>query len=430
MDSSHRPGDAQAADLSASTTDDYVHVPPPAASGEPDETLVPVVAAPSEEQYETVNLIADPPSGEPDSAVAPAGDASTRRPNEGLIRVDSARSEPEEEGAAGEPLSLEDSESEEAETEHGYLPSEEDPRELVDLGGWTGENVKFELPPELTKNVVFLECESSAPGGVCRICLVGTAHVSKESCDEVQAIINLLKPQVVFLELCSNRVAFLSPNVQQVQSLREMVDIWKKGEMNLFGLLYSWFFSKVANQLEVTPGAEFRTAYEAAISYGARVILGDRPIKVTLRRTWGLMPLWQKIKLLLHMFFQGICLPGAKDLNDMLKAMGDVDMFTFVVQEMSKSYPTFMETIVHERDRYMSHTLLRVASSHNSVVGVVGKGHLPGIKEHWKQPIEMSDLLAIPESISCWSSKKLWTTVGIAVVGVAVASGYFLASKR
>uniref|UniRef100_A0A5K0W5L7 Uncharacterized protein n=8 Tax=Nymphaea colorata TaxID=210225 RepID=A0A5K0W5L7_9MAGN len=42
----------------------------------------------------------------------------------------------------------------------------------------------------------------------------------------------------------------------------------------------------------------------------------------------------------------------------------------------------------------------------------------------------MSDLLAIPESISCWSSKKLWTTVGIAVVGVAVASGYFLASKR
>ncbi|CAN6458008.1 unnamed protein product [Victoria cruziana] len=418
MDSSRRPDDAQTADLSASTTDDYVHVPPPDSSSEPDETLVPIVLEASEEHYETVNLIADPPFEEPDCAVSPAGDASSGQPKEGLIRVDSARSEEGEEGAAEEPLALEGSES------------EEDPRESVDLGSWTGENVKFELPPELTKNVVFLECESSAPGGVCQICLIGTAHVSKESCDEVEAIITLLKPQVVFLELCLDRMAFLSPNVQQVQSLRELIDIWKKGEMNLFGLLYSWFFSKVASQLEVTPGAEFRTAFEAAISYRARVILGDRPIKVTLRRTWGLMPLWQKIKLLLHMFFQGISLPGADELNEMLKAMGDVDMFTFVVQEMSKSYPTFMETIVHERDRYMSHKLLGIASSYNSVVGVVGKGHLPGIKENWKHPIDISDLLTIPESTSWWSSKKLWTTVGIAVAGVAAASGYFLMNRR
>lgn len=37
----------------------------------------------------------------------------------------------------------------------------------------------------------------------------------------------------------------------------------------------------------------------------------------------------------------------------------------------------------------MSSTLLRVAGEHNSVVAVVGKGHLPGIKKNWKQPIEV-----------------------------------------
>jgi pheromone shutdown protein TraB len=34
-----------------------------------------------------------------------------------------------------------------------------------------------------------------------------------------------------------------------------------------------------------------------------------------------------------------------------LKEMGDNDMLTLVIQEMSKEYPTLMETLVHERDQ-------------------------------------------------------------------------------
>lgn len=40
--------------------------------------------------------------------------------------------------------------------------------------------------------------------------------------------------------------------------------------------------------------------------------------------------------------------------------------------------------------RYMSSTLLKVAREHSSVVAVVGKGHLSGIKKNWEQPIEVS----------------------------------------
>lgn len=42
--------------------------------------------------------------------------------------------------------------------------------------------------------------------------------------------------------------------------------------------------------------------------------------------------------------------------------------------------------------RYMSSTLLRIASEHSSVVAVVGKGHLQGIKKYWKQPVVVSKL--------------------------------------
>lgn len=38
---------------------------------------------------------------------------------------------------------------------------------------------------------------------------------------------------------------------------------------------------QVASKLEVFPGAEFRVAYEEAMKYGGKVILGDRPVQVT-----------------------------------------------------------------------------------------------------------------------------------------------------
>ncbi|RVW25517.1 hypothetical protein CK203_103520 [Vitis vinifera] len=185
----------------------------------------------------------------------------------------------------------------------------------------------------------------------------------EESCREVQAVISYLKPEAVFLELCSSRVAVLTP-----QSL------------------------KVAIRLEVFPGAEFRVAYEEAMKYGGKVMLGDRPIN--------------------------------------MKEMDNVDMLTLVIQEMSKEFPTLMETLVHERDQFMSSTLLRVAAKHSSVVAVVGKGHLQGIKKNWQQPIQITSLLEPPSHSPAVSAVKILTSLGAAVAGVAIISGIYLAVKK
>ncbi|GMG98671.1 hypothetical protein Nepgr_000511 [Nepenthes gracilis] len=284
------------------------------------------------------------------------------------------------------------------------------------------------LPEELSSNVVVLSCEST-DGGTCDVYLVGTAHVSQESCREVQAIISFLKPQVVFLELCSSRVAILTLRDLKVPTMSEMVDMWKK-KQNPFGIIYSWFLAKVADKLEVLPGSEFRVAFEEAMKCGSKVILGDRPVQVTLRRTWGKMPLWHKAKLLYSFVFQAFFLPSPEDLNRMLKEMDDVDMLTLVIQEMSKEFPTLMETLVNERDRFMSSTLLRVAGEHRSVVAVVGKGHLQGIKKHWKQPVEINELLEIPSKSPGATGVKILTSVGVAVAGIAIVSSIYIAVKR
>ncbi|KAK4492994.1 hypothetical protein RD792_000033 [Penstemon davidsonii] len=247
------------------------------------------------------------------------------------------------------------------------------------------------LPTELSRSAVTITCDSAADGGVCDVYLVGTAHVSKESCQEVQAVIDYLKPQVVFLELCSSRIPVLTPHNLKVPTMGEMLEMWKKNQ-NLFGILYSWFLAKVASKLEVLPGAEFRVAYEEAMKYGGKVILGDRPVE--------------------------------------LKDMDDVDMLTLVIQEMSKQFPTLMETLVHERDQYMSATLLKIASEHNSVVAVVGKGHLQGIQKNWKQPVDVKQLLRMPPSGKTIPVGKIITTFGVAVAGIAIISGLYLSSKK
>ncbi|KAG7034961.1 TraB domain-containing protein [Cucurbita argyrosperma subsp. argyrosperma] len=208
----------------------------------------------------------------------------------------------------------------------------------------------------------------------------------------------------------------------------EMVEMWKK-KHNIFGILYSWFLAKVANKLEVFPGSEFRVAYEEAMKYGGKVLLGDRPVQITIRRAWAKMPLWHKIKLLYSFVFQAFFLPGPEELTKMLKDMDDVDMLTLIIQEMSKEFPTLMDTLVHERDQYMSTTLLRVAKEHRSVVAVVGKGHLNGIKKNWQQPVKLKDLLEMPEQKRV-PVVKIFTSLGIAVAGVAIISGIYLACRK
>ncbi|GMJ06382.1 hypothetical protein like AT1G05270 [Hibiscus trionum] len=294
----------------------------------------------------------------------------------------------------------------------------------------SSERRNVDLPEELSKNVVYLSCESSAEGGKCDVYLVGTSHVSKESCREVEAIISYLKPQVVFLELCSRRVGvFTIRNVKdlKVPSEEEMVDMWRKNTHSLFEILYKRCLLEVGRLLEVVPGSEFRVAYEEASKCGAKVILGDRPIHITWRRFSGKMTLWQIVKLLYVLCSLPVAWrrTSTEDLCRLLKKTHDVDTVTRWTQGLEKKFPTLFETLVDERDRYMSFELLKVARRHSSVVAVVGKGHLTGIRKYWKKSVLVNELMAIPPRKPTLSTGKILASLGI----VAIASGIYLASK-
>lgn len=78
----------------------------------------------------------------------------------------------------------------------------------------------------------------------------------------------------------------------------------------------------------------------------------------------------------------------------------------------------------------MSAALLEVARKHSSVVAVVGKGHLQGIKNHWQQPVNLWHLLESPSQKPAVSAVKILTSLGVAVAGVAIISGIYLAKRK
>ena len=57
----------------------------------------------------------------------------------------------------------------------------------------------------------------------------------------------------------------------------------------------------ITRQLKMAPGGEFRAAHRASFSVqGCRVILGDRPIAITLQRALSSLSFFQKLRLVYH----------------------------------------------------------------------------------------------------------------------------------
>lgn len=65
----------------------------------------------------------------------------------------------------------------------------------------------------------------------------------------------------------------------------------------LLRLLLSRVAKQTAGTLGVRGGGEFLSARRAAEAVGAQVVLGDRPIEITLQRAWDALPWGQRLKL-------------------------------------------------------------------------------------------------------------------------------------
>ena len=152
------------------------------------------------------------------------------------------------------------------------------------------ENTSQEHTSLEDENVTLLELEGK------KIYLVGTAHVSKQSAELVTNIINEVKPDSVAVELCQPRYQSLTDSNRWKNLDLFTVIKQGKGQLLLAQLVLAGFQKKIASDLDITPGAEMMAAIETAKKHNAKIIMADREVKITLKRTWANLSFWQSLK--------------------------------------------------------------------------------------------------------------------------------------
>ncbi len=224
------------------------------------------------------------------------------------------------------------------------------------------------------------------------ITLIGTAHVSRESADLVQQVIEEEKPDMVCVELCESRYQSIMQKSQWQNTNLLKVIKEKKAFLLLSNLMLAYFQKKIGQKLGIRPGEEIMRAIQVAKSVEARIHLADRDIRTTLSRTWRCMGLWTKIKLLFQLVTSVGEMDSIKEAD--IEKMKKKDVLEMFLSEIGKSFPEIRRILIDERDQYLVH-MIRSAPG-KKIVAVVGAGHVPGIQSHWEQRIDLDALNQIP----------------------------------
>ncbi|KAL3283528.1 hypothetical protein HHI36_006667 [Cryptolaemus montrouzieri] len=251
-----------------------------------------------------------------------------------------------------------------------------------------------------------------------KIYVIGTAHFSKESQQDVEKVIQHVQPDLVVLELCNSRLHILDFDeetlLREAQGIdtRKMISTIKtSGFYN--GIIYLLLLdisAHITKEIGMAPGGEFRVAYkEAAKIPNCKIHLGDRLISITLKRALARLTWFQTIRLIWHLIHSKE--PVTKEDIEECK---NKDMLEQLLAEFADKYPEFKEVFVAERDIFLTYSLQSAVSSLvasrerlNSsssksepckVVGVVGMGHLPGILKLYNtdQKPFVADILKVP----------------------------------
>jgi len=260
--------------------------------------------------------------------------------------------------------------------------------------------------------------------------LVGTAHVSRESADLVREVIEKERPDCVCIELDAQRFEALSHrqrwenlDLRQVIRQRQLAPL-------LANLVLASYQKKLGGALGVIPGTELLEAARAAEQHQIPVALCDRDVRITLRRAWASMSLWNKSKLIAALLTSIVDRPELDE--EELRRIRNQDVISELMRELGRELPSVKTTLIDERDAYLTHKIL--AAEGERVVAVVGAGHVAGIREALaaRRPVDIDAISQIPpvSPIWKWVGWGLPVAVLLALVWIGLQHGASAAGQQ
>ena len=128
------------------------------------------------------------------------------------------------------------------------------------------------------------------------ITVVGTAHVSEHSVEEVEETIERERPDVVAVELDVTRYKRLKGEDPDDIDAKELISGRTMYQFLAYWLL-SYVQARMGERFDIEPGADMMAAIESAEQHGSGVALVDRDIQLTVRRLWSRMRLREKLSI-------------------------------------------------------------------------------------------------------------------------------------
>jgi len=220
------------------------------------------------------------------------------------------------------------------------------------------------------------------------IILIGTAHVSMQSAEQVKEVIETEKPDSVCVELDDQRYqSIMDSNQWKKMDIFKVVKE-KKSTFLLLNLVISSFQKRVAKQFGIKPGQEMVQGIESAKEIGANLVLADRNIQITFSRIWHAIGLWGKVKLLLQIFFS--IFNDEEISEEELEKMKSQDMLNAMLNEFTAYFPKLKVPLIDERDQYLAQKIKEAPG--DKVVAVIGAAHVPGVMQEVNKDHDLADL--------------------------------------
>ena len=251
--------------------------------------------------------------------------------------------------------------------------------------------------------------------------LIGTAHVSKESVNDVKKTVEAIAPDTICVELCTARhKAIIERDSWKKMNIFKVIKE-KKSLFLLAQLIMGSFYRRMGEKMDIQPGAEMIEGVNLATESGAQLVLADRDIEITLKRVWGHLSLWHKMKmaaqLLMSLFID-------EEIDDeTIEAMKNQDQLEHIMETFAKEFPEVKRRLIDERDIYLAQKVRK--ASGKKIVAIVGAGHIPGMKEYIHQDMPLEPLMELPPK-SVWPSILKWAIpsliIGLIIFGMTQGS--------
>lgn len=234
--------------------------------------------------------------------------------------------------------------------------------------------------------------------------LIGTAHVSKQSAEQVKEVIEAEQPDTVCVELDEQRYQ----SIMEGNKWKE-TDIFKivkenKATLLLMNLAISSFQKRMANQFGIQAGQEMIQGIQSAKELGAHLVLADRNIQITFSRIWHSVGFWGKMKLLSQIFLS--IFSDEEITEEELEKLKSKDMLDAMLDDFTNTFPRLKTPLIDERDQYLAQKIKDAPGS--KIVAVLGAAHVPGIQEEIKKEHDLARLNELPPK-SIWPKVIGWS---------------------